>query len=305
MELWQLEVFTAVADEKSFSRAGHKLRRTQPAISSAVKVLEDELGERLFDRMGKSIRLTAAGELLTDYARRLLRLRDEAAQAVGELRGLGRGTLRLGANETTCLYLLPEVLSAFKQAFPQVQVDIHRAITRSITERIMDGSLDFGIVTMPVKHPRLEVLTIHHDELALVVGPQHRLASRRSVKMSELEEEPFILHRVGTTTRERLVKHFNEGGVKLKVTMELASIETIKRFVSIGMGISIVPRLCIAREVEEGSLRALTIRDARFRRQLGLIYNKDRHQSQAALAFLKLVSEKQPAVKGRPKQSQL
>ncbi|HYV06764.1 MAG TPA: LysR family transcriptional regulator [Blastocatellia bacterium] len=293
MELWQLEVFTAVADEKSFSRAGHKLRRTQPAISSAVKVLEDELGERLFDRMGKSIRLTAAGELLTDYARRLLRLRDEAAQAVGELRGLGRGTLRLGANETTCLYLLPEVLSAFKQAFPQVQVDIHRAITRSITERIMDGSLDFGIVTMPVKHPRLEVLTIHHDELALVVGPQHRLASRRSVKMSELEEEPFILHRVGTTTRERLVKHFNEGGVKLKVTMELASIETIKRFVSIGMGISIVPRLCIAREVEEESLRALTIRDARFRRQLGLIYNKDRHQSQAALAFLKLVSDKQ------------
>src|SRR6185295_5497318 len=297
MELWQLEVFTAVADEKSFSRAGHKLRRTQPAISSAVKVLEDELGERLFDRMGKSIRLTAAGELLTDYAKRLLRLRDEAAQAVGELQGLGRGTLRLGANETTCLYLLPEVLSAFKQAFPQVQVDIHRAITRSITERIMDGSLDFGIVTMPVKHPRLEVLTIHHDELALVVGPQHRLASRRSVKMSELEEEPFILHRVGTTTRERLVKHFNEGGVKLKVTMELASIETIKRFVSIGMGISIVPRLCIAREVEEGSLRALTIRDARFRRQLGLIYNKDRHQSQAALAFLKLVSEKQSAGK--------
>ena len=304
MELWQLEVFTAVADEKSFSRAGQKLGRTQPAISSAVKILENELGERLFDRMGKSIRLTAAGELLADYAKRLLRLRDEAAQAVGELRGLGRGTLRLGANETTCLYLLPEVLAAFKQAYPQVQVDIHRAITRSITERIMDGSLDFGIVTLPVKHARLEVLTIHHDELALVVGPVHPLASRRSVKMSELCEEPFILHRVGTTTRERLVKHFNEGGVKLKVTMELASIETIKRFVSIGMGISIVPRLCIAREIEEGSLRALTIRDARFRRQLGLIYNKDRHQSQAALAFLKLVSDKQPAVKEKSKRLQ-
>ena len=103
---------------------------------------------------------------------------------------MGRGTLRLGANETTCLYLLPEVLAAFKQAYPQVQVDIHRAITRSITERIMDGSLDFGIVTLPVNHARLAVLTIHRDELALVVGPVHPLASRRSVKMSELEEEP-------------------------------------------------------------------------------------------------------------------
>jgi len=303
MELWQLEVFTAVADEKSFSRAGHKLGRTQPAISSAVKLLEDELGERLFDRLGKTIKLTAAGELLSDYANRLLRLRDEAAQAVGELRGLGRGTLRLGANETTCLYLLPEVLAAFKQAYPQVQVDIHRAITRSITERILDGSLDFGIVTLPVKQARLEVVTIHRDELALVVGPAHRLASRRSVKMSELREEPFILHRIGTTTRERLVKHFNEGGVTLKVTMELASIETIKRFVSIGMGISIVPRLCIAKEIEEGSLRSLMIRDARFRRQLGLIYNKDRHQSQAARAFLALLSELQVLPNGGKRKS--
>lgn len=306
MELWQVEVFRAVADEKSFSRAGQKLGRTQPAISSAIKQLEDELGERLFDRMRKTVRLTAAGELLTDYAKRLLRLREEALLAVGELRGLNRGTLRLGANETTCLYLLPEVLSAFTQAYPRVQVDIHRAITRSITERVVDGSLDFGIVTLPIKNPRLEVITIHRDEMALIVGAAHALASRRSVKMNDLEEEPFILHKIGTTTRERLVRHFNEGGVKIKVTMELASIETIKRFVAIGMGISIVPRLCITKEIGEGSLRALTIRDARFRRQLGLIYNKDRHQSQAARAFLALISDKQqPAAKDSIKASEI
>jgi DNA-binding transcriptional LysR family regulator len=297
MELWQLEVFSAVAAEKSFSRAGHKLGRTQPAISSAIKLLEGELGEPLFDRMGKSIRLTVAGELLSEYAKRLLRLREEAVLAVGELRGLSRGTLRLGANETTCLYLLPEVLAAFKQAYPQVQIDIHRAITRSITERVIDGALDFGIVTLPIKNARLEAITIHRDEMALIVGPAHALASRRSVKMSDLEDEPFILHKIGTTTRERLVKHFNDGGVKMKVTMELASIETIKRFVSIGMGISIVPRLCIAREIEEGSLRALTVRDARFQRKLGLIYNKDRYQSQAARAFLEVISVKQSAPK--------
>lgn len=293
MELWQLEVFMAVVEEKSFSRAGKRIGRTQPAISSAVKLLEDGLGEPLFDRLGKSIRLTAAGEMLVDYAGRLLRLRDEAAQAIGELRGLHRGTLKLGANETTCLYLLPGVLAAFKQAYPQVQVDIQRAITRAITEKVIEGTLDFGIVTLPIQDGRLETVTIHQDELTLIVGPLHRLASRRSVRMNELQEEPFILHKVGTTTRERLVKHFSDGGVKLKVTMELASIETIKRFVSIGMGISIVPRLCIAKELEEGSLRAVSIRNARFQRQLGLIYSKGRYQSQAARAFLALVTGKQ------------
>ena len=303
MELWQLEVFTAVAEEKSFSRAGQRIGRTQPAISSAIKLLEGELGEPLFDRMGKSIRLTVAGELLFEYAARLLRLREEAVLAIGELRGLSRGTLRLGANETTCLYLLPEVLSAFTKAYPKVQVDIHRAITRSITERVIEGNLDFGIVTLPVKNSRLETLTIHRDEMALIVGPAHGLASRRSVRMNELEAEPFILHKVGTTTRERLVKHFNEGGVKMRVTMELASIETIKRFVSVGMGISIVPRLCISKEIEEGSLRALSIRDARFQRKLGLIYNRDRYQSQAARAFLALISGKQSSLSSKAKAS--
>ena len=297
MELWQLEVFTAVEEEKSFSRAGQRLGRTQPAISSAIKLLEGELGEPLFDRLGRNIRLTSAGELLSGYAKQLLRLREEAMLAVGELRGLNRGTLRLGANETTCLYLLPEVLSAFTQAYPLVQVDIQRAITRAISERVIDGSLDFGIVTLPIKNARLEVLTIHRDEMALIVGPAHNLASRRSVRMSDLEDQPFILHKIGTTTRERLVKHFNEGGVKMRVTMELASIETIKRFVSIGMGISIVPRLCIDKEIKEGSLRALTIRDAKFQRKLGLIYNRERYQSQAARAFLSLISDQRAAPK--------
>jgi DNA-binding transcriptional LysR family regulator len=140
--------------------------------------------------------------------------------------------------------------------------------------------------------------------MALIVSPSHKLASRRSVRMTELATEPFILHKIGTTTRERLVKHFIDGGVKMKVTMELASIETIKRFVSIGMGISIVPRLCIAKEIEDGSLRALTIRDARFQRRLGLIYNKGRYQSQAAKAFVALISDRQqPASKEKSKAS--
>ena len=301
MELWQLEVFSAVADEKSFSRAGEKIGRTQPAISSAIKLLEGELGEPLFDRLGKSIRLTVAGELLSEYSKKLLALRDEAVLAIGELKGLSRGTLRLGANETTCLYVLPEVLAAFTRSYPHVQVDIHRAITRSITERVIEGTLDFGIVTLPIRNARLQAITIHRDELALIVGPDHPLTVKRSVKMTDLENEPFILHKIGTTTRERLMKHFNDGGVKMKVTMELASIETIKRFVSIGMGISIVPRLCIAKELEEGSLKALSIRDARFQRKLGLIYNKNRYQSQAARAFLELISVKQatPRVKAK------
>lgn len=293
LELWQLEVFVAVADEKGFSRAGDRLGRTQPAISSTIRLLEEELGERLFDRLGKTVRLTEAGEVLADFARRLLRLRGEAVVAVGELRELSRGSLSLGANETTCLYLLPDVLSAFKQAYPQVQVDIHRAISRTITERVIEGSLDFGIVTLPARDQKLQTMTIHDDELTLIVGPEHRLASRRSAQIKELEGEPFILHKVGTRTRERLTKRFSDNGVKIKVAIEMASIETIKRFVSIGMGISIVPRLCISKEVEEGNLRALTVRGARFKRRLGLIHNRDRYLSKAARAFLDLIKEQQ------------
>jgi DNA-binding transcriptional LysR family regulator len=293
MELWQLEVFLAVAEERSFSRAGQRLGRTQPAISSAIKSLEGELGELLFDRIGKSVKLTSAGEMLTGYAGRMLRIRSEVFDAIGEMRSLGRGRLSLGANETTCLYVLPDVLAAFKKTYPQVQVEIQRAITRVITRKVIDGSLDFGIVTLPVTSPRLETITIHRDKLVLIVSPQHRLASRKVVQMAELEGEPFILHKVGTTTRERLVKQFSDAGVAVRVTMELASIETIKRFVSIGMGISIVPRLCIARELDDGSLLALGIRNTGFRRRLGLIYNNQRHLSQAARAFLSLVTEGQ------------
>jgi DNA-binding transcriptional LysR family regulator len=293
MELWQVEVFLAVAEERSFSRAGQRLGRTQPAISSAIKSLEGELGELLFDRIGKSVKLTSAGEMLTGYAGRMLRIRSEVFDAIGEMRSLGRGRLSLGANETTCLYVLPDVLAAFKKTYPQVQVEIQRAITRVITRNVIEGSLDFGIVTLPVTSPRLETITSHRDKLVLIVSPQHRLASRKVVQMAELEGEPFILHKVGTTTRERLVKQFSDAGVVVRVTMELASIETIKRFVSIGMGISIVPRLCIARELDDGSLLALGIRNSGFRRRLGLIYNKQRHLSQAARAFLSLVTEVQ------------
>lgn len=239
---------------------------------------------------------------MMDYGRRLLRLRDEAALAIGEMRGLNRGTLSLGANETTCLYLLPHVLASFKRQYPQVQVDIQRAISRNIIEKIVEGTLDFGIVTLPVHDARLVSLNIHDDDMALIVGPDHPLASRRSVRMQELADEPFILHKVGTTTRERLVKHFGDGGVKIKVTMELASIETIKRFVSIGMGISIVPRLCIDKEMEDGSLAALRVQGAKFQRQLGLVYHKDRYQSHAARAFLGLFEGKsEPSMKSRSK----
>jgi len=171
-----------------------------------------------------------------------------------------------------------------------VQVDIQRAISRNITEKVIEGSLDFGIVTLPVRDPRLETMTIHKDEMALIVGPAHPLASRRSVNMSELRDEPFILHEIGTTTREHLVKRFGDGGVGIKVTMELASIETIKRFVSIGLGISLVPRLCIEKEVAEGTLKTVEIKSARFQRQLGLVYNKERYLSQAARAFLALIT---------------
>lgn len=290
MNLDQIRSFYEVAVHRSFTLAAEKLFRTQPAISTQVRMLEEELGEKLFDRIGKKVCLTQAGELLFGYAERLLRLHDEAKLAITELNATPRGKILIGANEATCLYVLPQLFALFKEKYPEVQISIYRNFSKKVVDKILENQLDFGIVTLPVPDHHLHVMPIAEDELWLITSPSHPLADRASVVLEEVVSYPFIFHKAGTT-RERLVKHLGPLWGKMNISMELASIETIKKFVSIGMGISIVPKSYVSDEMERGTLRLVRVKKFKLIRKLGLIHRKNRYLSRASKAFLEVVEE--------------
>ena len=290
MNLDQLRTFREVAVHRSFTLAAEKLFRTQPAISTQVRMLEEELGERLFDRIGKKIFLTQAGEILLTYAERMLRLHDEAKLAVSELNATPKGKLLIGANEATCIYILPTVFTLYKQRCPEVQISIYRNFSKKVLEKILENQLDFGIVTLPVVNKDLVTIPISEDELWLITSPSHPLASRSAVGLAEMINYPMIFHKVGTT-RDRIMKHFGKLAEKVNISFELASIETIKKFVAIGMGVSIVPRSYALNESKQGTLRSMPIKNLRIVRKLGLIYRKDRYLSRASRMFLQVMEE--------------
>ena len=178
MDFDHLTTFLEISKLGSFSRAGQKLFRSQPAVSAQIRQLEQEYGQKLFDRVGKTVKLTAAGEALIVYANRLLNLKEESLRAVSDLSTSPRGTLNIGANEATCLYVLPDLFAAYHRQFPAVQISIYRNFSRKVIEKIEDGTVDVGIVTLPVKSPSLKVHSIFRDRLMLMVSASNPLSRK-------------------------------------------------------------------------------------------------------------------------------
>lgn len=198
--------------------------------------------------------------------------------------------MHIGANESTCIYVLPQIFALYKSKYPDVQISIYRNFSKKVLDKVLDNQLDFGIVTLPVNHRDLQIIPIAEDEMGLITSPEHPLSVKNSVRLEEVIPYPFIFHKVGTT-RERLKKIFGHQWNKLNISMELASIETIKKFVSIGMGISIVPMSYVRAEMEQGTLRLVAIKNVKLVRKLGLIYRRNRYISRACRAFLEVVEE--------------
>src|SRR5579883_2133145 len=195
MELYSLQVFLTVANEKSFSRAAEKLLRTQPAISLSLQRLEQELGERLIDRSGKDLILTDAGRTVIEYARRFESLRQELDNSLAELRDNSSGRLIIGANESTTLYLLRHI-ERYRELYPKVKVQVRRSFSSKIPNELIDGNLELGVISFDPSDERLKSKVIYTDALAFVVSPRHRLAHRKTVSISDLGEETFIAHNV-------------------------------------------------------------------------------------------------------------
>jgi DNA-binding transcriptional LysR family regulator len=290
MDINQLEVLIAVANERGFSRAADKLYRTQPAISQAIRRLEEEVGEPLFDRSSKDGTLTASGQVLLKYAQQIMNLRRDAKLAVKELKDLQRGKVTLGANEYTVMYLLP-VISVYRVRHPHIKIEVKRDLASRIPSEVLKRDVEIGIVSFRPNDPALQTVPVATDELALIVSPLHPLAGKKIVSVRELGVESFIAHNVRSPYRERVVQTFEKHRTPLNISMELPTLEAIKRFVEQGMGVALVPRLAAQAEIERGQIVALTVREMRLERKLYLIYRKGAKLSHAARAFLNVARD--------------
>lgn len=286
MELSQLEVFLTVAREHRFSRAAEKLHRTQSAVSQTIRKLEDELGESLFDRSSREGILTDAGQVLFEYAERLLNLRHDAYESLGELRELQNGKLVIAANEFTALYLLP-VLAEYRRLHPMIKIVVQRALGSRIPDDVLQHSAELGMLSYKPEEPRLHSIVTYLDELVLIVPPKHPLATAREVSIRQLGAESFVAHIVSSPYREKVLQTFERYKTPLHMDLELPTLQAIKQFVALGNGVALMPEISVETEVARGEVVRIPVRELRVQRKLRLIYRKEAGLSHAARAFLK------------------
>ncbi len=293
-----METFLAVAEERSFSRAAARLHRTQPAVSQAIAKLEGELGEVLFERSSRDGTLTDAGEVLREYASKLLNLRNEATVALTELRELHSGRLNLAANEYTCLYLLP-LLDEFRRQNPRIKLAVQRTLASRISDEVLMHSVELGVLSFRPDDTQVKSMVVYRDELAFVVNPRHPLAGAGKVSIRQLGGQNFIAHNIPSPQRQKVIQAFKRHKTPLQMGVELPSLEAIKRFVEMGNGVALVPGLTVRTELESGALVRVQIPELQIERKLRLVYRRQASLSHAALAFLKVV-EAYAAAHGDP-----
>jgi LysR family transcriptional regulator, low CO2-responsive transcriptional regulator len=285
MDFDQLEIFLEVARLSSFSRAAEKRFRTQPAVSSQIRALEEEVGARLLDRSGGRVSLTAAGKLFFKYAEETIAHRKAIVTEIAETERVPRGEIVVGANEGTCLHILPEVFAQFKRDYPNVSVSIKRSDYAKILEAILENEVDFGVVSLPVTDNRLEAQMIHRDQLVVITAPSHPLSAKKTITVADVAVYPLVLPKFGHT-RDALDELFYDHHVKPNVTMELDSSELLKRFVAAGVGVGFIARSNIEEDIRAKALVALALADVQIRRDLALVFRKDKSLSRAARAFM-------------------
>src|SRR6202790_1715654 len=287
MELSQLEVFLAVAREHRFSRAAEKLHRTQSAVSQTIRKLEDELGEALFDRSSREGVLTDAGQVLYEYAEKLLNLRHDAHESLAELRELHKGKLSIAANEFTALYLLP-VLAEYRRLHSMIKITVNRSLGGQIPSEVLRHNSELGVLSYDPQEPLLRSVVVYLDELIFVVPPNHPLAAAKQVSIRQLGAESFVAHNVASPYREKVIRAFQQYKTPLHMDIELPTLQAIKRFVAMGNGVALLPEISVESEIARGELVRIPVRELRLHRKLRLIYRKSASLSHAARAFLKV-----------------
>jgi DNA-binding transcriptional LysR family regulator len=287
MQLPDLASFLAVAADRSFSAAARRLHRTQPAISQAVRRIEDEVGERLFDRSSRDGTLTEAGRLLQDYAQRLLGLAGEAQTALRELQQMRRGRVIIGANEAAVHSLLPHI-ERFALAHPQVAIEVRRVPSRQVSAAVLDRSIDFGIITFQPGDRGVQAIPLGSDDIVLLTSPKHALAARRRVTLEEVGKQVVIAHNDPSPTRDRVLRAYERKHTSINIQVALPSLDGIKRAVEMGIGVALLPRRCALTEISRGSLVAVKVPELGAARQVRLVFRRTGERSRAAEAFLEI-----------------
>jgi DNA-binding transcriptional LysR family regulator len=295
MNLNHLAIFNAVAQAGSMTLGAERLDISQPAVSKQVQELERALGVHLFDRIGRRVRLSQAGEILADYARRLFALAREAEEAMADVRGVRRGRLVIGASTTIGTYLLPGVVAEFWRRHPGVELLVQIENTEQVHRRLAGNELDLGLTEGLVEEEELAAEVFYQDELVLIAAPGHRLAGQPRVALSAVREEPFILREPGSGTRaveERALAHLK---LTVRGAMALGSTEAIKRVVAEGVGLAIVSRLAVRAECAAGTLAMLPVAGLHIQRPLHLVRRKGRRDGPDLQAFCGVLRERTAA----------
>lgn len=290
MNLDDLRVFAAVAAERSFSKAATRVGRTQPAVSQAVRRLEDAVGERLIDRAQRDGSLTQAGTLLLDYATRMLQLSEEARASLSELRDVGRGRVQIGANEAAVHVLLP-IIQAYLEQHPRVQIDIRRVPSRDLPQELRRRTIEAGVMTFPPADRDLSSISLATDSLVLLVPPRHAFAKRASVPLAEIGRQPIVAHNDPSPARDRVLRLSERRQAPLNISLSLPSLDGIKRAVELGLGVAILPRRCALNELSLGQLVAVPVPELGAQRRVRLVYRRGGVLSAAASAFVEMSRE--------------
>ncbi len=289
MEDHKLKVFCTVAETKSFSKTSEIIHLTQPAVSLQIQALEEKYETKLFDRSSSTVTLTSAGDLLYKYAKEILGLYASAEKAIGKQTGIAKGSLTLGAGSNIGNYILPSVITEFRNAHPKIKMYLHVSNSKRIAELLNSGNIDLGLVEGDVSRQKIIVKKLLSDELLLIVAPGHPWANRKEVSLSEVVKEPFIFREAGSGTRQMIEKFLGRHGVTphdMKISTILGSTEAIKDAVENGLGVSIISRWAARKESKYGTLRLLGLKEEKMVRDFSLIINKNSVSSNSLEEFL-------------------
>jgi LysR family hydrogen peroxide-inducible transcriptional activator len=286
MELHQLRYFCAVAETGSFSRAAERSHVSQPSLSQQILKLEDELGARLFDRLGRSIRLTDVGKAFLPRARGVLRELEAARGDAVDRKDTLSGTIAVGVIPTIAPYLLPPCLASYSRKCPQVQLTVVEEITPVLLERLRAGSIDVAILALPIRGHEFEVLPLLTERLFAALPAKHRLSTRRSLSLKDLRSEPFLLLRDGHCFRDTAVAACDRARLHPQIVFESGQFSSLLSMVGAGMGVSIVPEMAVNRSER---CRYVRIADAQALRNIGAAVLRGRSQTRSLRAFLEML----------------